>query len=233
MFSLKSLMPYSLNFSAVLVHNSVLKESQAMGKAAEGISHTARQQELWKRYQINFKLQISEHKSYYYGSIIILPFLSLSYLSLLKIIRSQRRRPGKLLVNPALPFRADPRRGPRGLLCSKLPWVNFCLCSRGGSGFFVCFEMWVSCHSTSLVLTYFVKCDWHLSDHFEVQPCSHFMPMQVKRHRGFDQAPKRTCAMGHYSTFSLESVMSSVVGKNCRNESTANHPCIFPTTWII
>lgn len=29
--------------------------------------------------------------------------------------------------------------GPRGLLCSKLPWFNFCLCSRGGSGFFCVF----------------------------------------------------------------------------------------------
>lgn len=94
-----------------IVHNSVLKESQAMGKAAERISHTAHQQKLWKHYQINFKLQIAEYKSYYYGSIIILLFVSLELFLFLGEIRTQRRRPGQLLVSPALSFGAVPQEG--------------------------------------------------------------------------------------------------------------------------
>lgn len=94
----------------------------------------------------------------------------------------------------------------------------------------MCFETWVSCHSTqSLVLTYFVNCGWHLCDHFEVQPCSHFMPVQVQGCCCFDQTPERTCLMGHYSSSPLESVGSSEVGEKCKYESTANHPRIFPT----
>lgn len=94
----------------------------------------------------------------------------------------------------------------------------------------MCFETWLSCHSTqSLVLTYFVNCGCHLGDHSEVQSCSHYMPMQVQRYCGFDQAPKGACPMGHYSTSPLETVMNSVAEESCRNESTANHRT-FPTT---
>lgn len=152
----------------------------------------------------------------------------------MEIIRTQRRRPGQLNFWAALPcpsLSGSPSgRDPEVSSAQNCPGSISVSVLEVGVDYFVCFETWVSCHSAQcMVLTYFVNCDWHLRDHFEVQPCSHFTPMKVQRCCGFDQAPKRTSPMGHYSTSPLESVMSSGVGEDCRSESTANHLCIFPT----